>query len=208
MPEKMVRVFAVAAALTAVAMAAPAQEPETATPSVTSAGNLAADFYIKSRCDEPDKISLAKPMSTDRDDVLRYNQAIRRYNSQLKALDACIHAYADKASSDIDWILFTVNMAAARANGSNPPPPPAAPGNMSSGFYPPPTCITPDRQLGTAPDGRDTRAMDAYNAKVRTFNASAIGFNNCIREYAARAQVDIRRIEDAQKNAVLQTSGQ
>ena len=43
--------------------------------------------------------------------------------------------------------------------------------------------------------------MDAYNAQVKTFNASAAVFQECLKGYAARARADIARIEQAQAAA-------
>ena len=173
-----------------------------------ASGNLSTDFYVKSSCDRPNKLSLPKPNSTDRDGVLAYNEVVKRYNSQSKAFGACINDYVEKASNDIDRILFTVNMAVAKANGSNPPSPPTAPGNMPSSFYPSPECIMPDKALGTTPDGRDLSAMEAYNAKVRAFNALAEDFNKCVQSYVARAHVDVEHIESARREAASRVSEQ
>jgi hypothetical protein len=180
----------------------------TAIQPATSPGNLAADFYAQPGCVKPDKPTLPKPNYDDRAGVAQYNQAVRRYNDGSKAFDACINAYVDKAPNDIDWIMFTVNTAVAKANGSNPPSAPTATGNMASGFYPSPDCIAPDRALGAIPNGRDTDAMEARNTRVRTFNVLAGGFNDCIKAYVAKAQTDIERVEQAQKDAALKASGQ
>jgi len=146
-------------------------------------------------------LTIPKPASTDRDNVLLYNYAIRRHNKELEAFGTCIDSYTGRASLDIDWILFAVNTAIAEANNSNPPSAPAAPGNMPSGFYPAPDCIKPEVQPGAAPSIRDVKAMDAYNARVKTFNALAEVFQACLRGYAARARVDVARIEQARVSA-------
>lgn len=174
--------------------AALAQEPP---------GNLPADFYVRPLCKKPDTISPRKPTSTDRQEVSLYNSVVRRYNKELRDFDTCINAYSEKASNDIDWITFMVNTAAANANGTSPPSAPAAPGNMPSGFYPSPICIRPDQKPEATATARDTKAMDARNADVRTFNALATDFNTCIRDYVARARMDIARIEKAQREAGL-----
>jgi len=172
--------------------AASAQQQE------TPAGNLSAGFYTKPSCVRPGDVTLPKPAATDRENVLLYNNAIRQHNKQLQGFSACITAYTDKASLDIEWILFTVNTAIAKANTSNPPSEPAAPGNMPSGFYPAPDCSKPEAQPGVAPSVHDVKAMDAYNAKVKTFNASAETYQACLRSYTARARVDVSRIEQEQ----------
>src|SRR5262249_33428616 len=115
--------------------AAPAQQHE------TMAGNLSADFYVKPNCARPENVTLPKPDLMDRVNVQLYNTAIRNHNKQLEVFGGCIDAYTGKASLDIDWVLFTVNGAIAKANNSSPPSAPAAPGNMPSGFYPVPDCI-------------------------------------------------------------------
>lgn len=183
-----------------------AQEP--APPPAALSGNLPPDFYIKAACEKPNRPSLAKPSYEDRDGVATYNEAVRHYNARSKAFDSCINAYVDKAPNDIDWITFMANMAVAKANGTAPPSPPAAPGNMPAGFYPPPNCILPDKQLGATPNRRDVKAMDSYDTKVRTFNVLATGFNGCVKDYVGRARVDIEQVEQAQRKAALQASKQ
>ena len=164
----------------------------------TSAGNLSADFYLKPNCARPADLTTPKPASTDRDNVLLYNYAIRRHNKELEAFGTCIDSYTGGASLDIDWILFAVNTAIAEANNSNPPSAPAAPGNMPSGFYPAPDCSKPEAQPGVAPSVHDVKAMDAYNAKVKAYNAAAEVFQECLKGYAARARADVAHIEQAQ----------
>jgi hypothetical protein len=189
------------------AVAFPQEQGVTIPPAMES-GNLSMDFYVKSNCDRPNKLSLPKPIPTDRDGVMAYNEAVKRYNIQSKAFGACIDDYVEKASIDIDRILFTANMAVAKANGSNPPSPPIGPGNMPSSFYPSPQCIMPDKELGAPPDGRDSSAMETYNAKVRAFNALAEDFNKCIEGYVARAHVDVERIARAQRDAASRVNEQ
>ena len=169
-----------------------------APPPETSAGNLSRDFYAKPNCAGPPDVTLPKPALTDRDNILLYNNAIRTHNKQLEAFGACIDAYTGKASLDIDRILFTVNSAIAKANNSNPPSAPVASGNMPSGFYPASACIKPDAPTGAAPGVGDAKAMAAYNAKVKAFNALAEVFQQCLKGYAARARADVARIEQAQ----------
>jgi hypothetical protein len=173
------------------------------TAAAVSAGNLRADFYIQSSCDKPKNVTLPKPLATDRENVLAYNTAIRRHNEQLKTFGACIDAYTAKARKDMEWILFTVNTAIAKANAATPPSAPTESGNMPSGFYPSPDCVGP-KLLGPVPDGHDIKAMDAYNTEVSRFNGAAAVFTECIKRYAARAQVDIERVEKAQGDAALQ----
>jgi len=189
---------AVAMSGTMVLSAALAQEHIAAPP-----GNLVPDFYVRPSCEKPEKISLHKPADIERDEVVRYNAAVKRYNMQLMDFGACINAYVQKAPNDIDWIMFMVNTAAAEANGTNPPPRPTAPGNMPVGFYPPPDCIQPDQKPGAAPDVRNIKAMGAHNNDVRTFNALANDFNGCIKAYVAQAKVDIEHVEKAQRDAAL-----
>jgi hypothetical protein len=167
----------------------------------TLAGNLSADFYVKPSCARPADVTFPKPVSGDRDNILLYNNAIRVHNKDLEAFGACIDAYTGKASLDIDWILFTANTAIAKANNSNPPSAPATPGNMPSGFYPVPDCIKPEAPPGAVPSVRDVKAMDAYNDRVKTFNALAEVFQACLRGYSARARVDVGRIEQARVSA-------
>ena len=171
---------------------------------IATTGNLATEFYVKPSCEKPERISLRKPATTERDDVLRYNTAVKRYNKQLTDFGACIDAYVQKVPNDIDWITFMVNTAAAQANGSNPPPRPTVAGNMPLGFYPPPDCIQPDRKPGTAPDVRNVKAMGAHNTDVRTFNALANDFNGCIKAYVVQAKIDIEHVEKAQRDAALE----
>ena len=177
-------------------------------PALNLAGNLPADFYIKSNCQKPIKPSLPKPISTDREGVLAYNETIRRYNKARNSFDTCINAYVDKAPTDIDWIVFMANSAVAKVNRSDPPTPPTERGNMPPGFYPSPDCIAPDQPSGATPDGRDLKAMDAHNSNVRTFNVLAKSLNACIQNYVIQAKVDIQRIENAEKDAALQASEQ
>ena len=197
----MARFLAFSAAFLASILAALAQPAAPAQQHETAAGNLSADFYVKPSCARPEDVTLPKPALTDRVNVQLYNTAIRNHNKQLETFGACIDAYTGKASLDMDWILFTVNSAIARANNSDPPSAPAAPGNMPSGFYPASDCIKPDAQPGAAPGVRDVKAMDAYNAQVKTFNASAAVFQECLKGYATRARADVARIEQAQASA-------
>lgn len=185
-----------------------AQDHEAVISAAASAGNLSVDFYIKSTCEKPDRMSFSKPVYNDETDVARYNYAVELYNKQLKAFDTCINEYTSRASHDIDWILFTVNTAVAKAKGSNPPSAPTVFGNMPSGFYPSPACALPDKEFGTPPDVNDVKAMDAYNAKVRDFNALAESFSACLKTYETRARLDIERVENAQRDAASQTSVQ
>lgn len=186
-------------------LSAPAASAQPAAP-VT--GNLPADFYIKAACEKPNRPSLPKPSYEDPDSVATYNQAARHYNALSKAFDSCINAYVDKAPNDIDWITFMANAAVAKANDTAPPSAPAAPGNMPAGFYPAPNCVLPDKQLGATPSRRNTNAMASYDTKVRTFNVLATDFNGCVKDYVARARVDIGRVEQAQREAALQAARQ
>ena len=164
----------------------------------TAAGNLSAGFYVKPSCARPGDVTLPKPALTDRVNIQLYNTAIRNHNKQLEIFGACVDAYTGKASLDIDWILFTVNTAIAKASNSNPPSAPAALGNMPAGFYPTPDCTKPDAPSGAAPGVRDVKALDAYNAKVKAYNAAAEVFQECLKGYAARARADVAHIEQAQ----------
>ena len=162
-----------------------------------SGGNLPADFYAASTCKRPEEIKRAKPSYDDRSSVDAYNAAVRRYNSQSKDFAACSNGFAQKTGADIDWIIFTVNSAVAKATGKTPPSPPSAPGNMPAGFYPAPSCITPE-PVGTPPDGHDAKAMAEYNARVRAYNAMADSLGACLKDYSAKAQSDIARIKAAE----------
>jgi hypothetical protein len=184
----------IASALPPPARPSAASAPQRETP----AGNLSADFYVKPSCARPGDVTLPRPALIERVNIQLYNTAIRNHNKQLEAFGACIDAYTGKASLDIDWILFTVNTAIARANSSSPPSAPAALGNLPSGFYPTPDCIKPEALAGAAPRVSDVKAMDAYNAKVKTFNAAAEVFQECLKGYAARARADVAHIEQAQ----------
>jgi hypothetical protein len=200
----MVRLFARFALLLMACLATSAEGPDPVIPGAASAGNLPADFYVTSGCARPEAIPVVKPSYSDRAAIDIYNAKVRRYNEAGKAFAACINAYVDKAPNDIAWILFTVNAAIARANGSNPPAAPSAPGNMPADFYPAPVCFAPAERVDTVPDPRNAKAMDVHNTKVRTFNALAGSFNDCINGYKARAQADIARIEEAENTAALE----
>ena len=184
----MLKIFLVAVVLVAGMAGASAQ----------GSGNLPADFYAASGCKQPEEIKRAKPAYGDQAGVDGYNAAVRRYNNQSKAFAACSSEFSQKASADIQWILFTVNSAIAKATGKSPPSPPAAPGNMPAGFYPAPVCIAPE-PVGAAPDGHDLKAMAEYNARVRAYNAMADGLGACLKDYSARAQADIARIKVAEQ---------
>jgi hypothetical protein len=198
----MVRPFAGFALLMMSGLAASALDP--VVPATASAGNLPDDFYAKSGCARPEGIPLTKPPRSDQAAVDAYNKKVRRYNEEAKPFGACINAYVDKAYEDIDWIVFAVNAAVAKANGSNPPPAPTAPGNMPAGFYPAPLCIAPTEKVDAAPNPRNAKAVEAHNTKVRTFNSLAGSFGDCITGYKMRAQADIARIEDARNAAALE----
>ena len=165
--------------------------------SAQPAGNLPAGFYTPSGCKQPEEIKRAKPAYGDQAGVDGYNAAVRRYNNESKAFAACSNGFAQKASADIEWILFTVNSAIAKATGKSPPSSPSAPGNMPAGFYPAPTCIAPE-PVGAAPEGHDLKGMAEYNARVRAYNAMADSLGACLKDYSARAQVDIARIKSAE----------
>ena len=186
----------------------PASPQEMPNPTATSAGNLSANFYPKSGCEKPDKPPLPKLDYDDRAGRVIYNSAVKRYNTQLQAFVACTGVYVAEASTDIDWILFAANTPVATVNGLSPPIPPAALGNMPSGFYPPPGCIAPNQQLGAPPNVHDIEAMKARNTKVKIFNVLAASFSECLKAYVARAHVDIQRIEEAQRAAASEASGQ
>lgn len=160
-------------------------------------GNLPADFYASSGCKQPEDIKRPRPAYGDQAGVDGYNAAVRRYNSESKAFAACSTAFAQKSSADIAWILFTVNSAIAKATGKSPPSPPSGSGNMPAGFYPAPSCIAPE-PVGAAPDGHDVKAMAEYNARVRAYNAMADSLGVCLKDYSAKAQVDIARIKSAE----------
>jgi hypothetical protein len=78
-----------------------------------------------------------------------------------------------------------------------------APGNLPPDFYPQPKCEKPDKEkIGKAPGVGDQQAMLAYNLKVRNFNKQADAFNVCMKDYTARAQVDIDVIQRVVHDAV------
>lgn len=159
-------------------------------------GNLPADFYAASPCKKPEEIKRPRPSYGDQASVDSYNAAVARYNRQSKAFTDCSNEFSRKATADIEWILFTANSAMAKATGKSLPSQPPPPGNMPAGFYPAPICIAPE-PLGPAPDGHDTKAMAEYNARARAFNAMNEGLGACLKDYAAKAQVDIARIRSA-----------
>jgi hypothetical protein len=185
-----------------------AQERDPVVPDAASAGNLPADFYAKPGCARPEAPPVVKPVRGDQAGVDAYNVKVRRYNEAGKVFGACINAYSDRAHNDVDWIVFAVNTAVAKVNGSNPPAAPPSPGNMPANFYPAPFCIAPTDKVAAAPDPRNAAVVEAHNTKVRTFNALAISFNACIADYKTRAQADIARIEEAQNAAALEAKNQ
>jgi hypothetical protein len=199
----MVRMFAGFALLMMPGVAASAQDSLVP----AAAGNLPADFYAKSGCARPD-VPLNKPPRSDQAAVDAYNAKVRRYNVERLTFDTCINAYVEKTDRDIEWIVFAVNTAVAKVNGSNPPSVPLSPGNMPAGFYPAPACIFPAEKVDAAPDPRNAKAMEAHNTKVRTFNALAGSFGDCIADYKTRAEADIARIEAAQNAAALEAKNQ
>lgn len=201
----MVRLFAVFALLLMPGLAA---AQNSALPAAGPAGNLPADFYIKAGCARPEPPA-SKPTRSDRDALADlYNRKVRRYNEELRTFDTCINAYVEKTDHDIAWIVFAVNTAVAKVNGTSPPSAPTMPGNMPAGFYPAPLCILPAEKVDAAPDPRNAKAMEAHNTKARTFNALAGSFNSCIEDYRTRAQTDIARIEEAENAAALEAKNQ
>ena len=101
----------------------------------------------------------------------------------------------------------------AQAQDLSPPPinlgtaltSPTAPGvgNLPPDFYPKSPCTKPDSaSIADKPrDGRDLKAVQDYNQRVQTYNKSAQGFNICIKDYAAKAQNDMARIQQAIRDA-------
>lgn len=83
-------------------------------------------------------------------------------------------------------------------------PVPAGEGNLPMGFYPKSPCARPDKQtMGRPPEPSNQAAMQAYNAKVKTFNRNAVVFNACMKTYVERAQNDIKAIQDTVHTAVV-----
>jgi hypothetical protein len=79
----------------------------------------------------------------------------------------------------------------------------AGEGNMPAGFYPKSPCEKPDKKaMGSPPEATNQPAMQAYNAKVKTFNQKAVAFNDCMKTYVAKAQNDIKTIQDTVHDAV------
>ncbi len=78
-----------------------------------------------------------------------------------------------------------------------------APGNLPPDFYPRSPCVKPDMAaIGAKPrDARDVKAVDEYNQRVQAYNKVAPAFNACIKDYAARAQNAIARIQAAIQDA-------
>jgi hypothetical protein len=77
-------------------------------------------------------------------------------------------------------------------------------GNLPVGFYPKSPCAKPDKQgVGKPPEPSNQPAMQAYNAKVGAFNRNAVTFNACMKTYVARAQNDIKAIQDIVHAAVV-----
>ncbi len=100
----------------------------------------------------------------------------------------------------------------AKAQELTPPsvtfkPPPAGAaigaGNLPADFYPKSPCTKPDTAaIGDKPrDARDVKAVQDYNQRVQTYNKTAAGFNTCVVDYAARANNDIARIQQAIRDA-------
>jgi hypothetical protein len=69
----------------------------------------------------------------------------------------------------------------------------SAAGNLPTDFYPQPKCEKP-RSPGKPPEPQDQLMVQAYNAKVKSFNRQADAFNACMKDYSDRAQKDIDRI--------------
>ncbi len=78
-----------------------------------------------------------------------------------------------------------------------------APGNLPPDFYPKSTCVKPDlAALGKPPrDATDNRVAAIYNEKIAAYNRQAPAFNACLKDYAARAQNDVARINAAIRDA-------
>jgi hypothetical protein len=80
-------------------------------------------------------------------------------------------------------------------------PVPAGEGNLPVGFYPKSPCAKP-QAMGRPPELSNQAAMQAYNARVKTFNRNAVVFNACMKTYVERAQNDIKAIQDIVHTAV------
>lgn len=81
-------------------------------------------------------------------------------------------------------------------------PVPAGEGNLPAGFYPQSPCAKP-AATGRPPEPSNQPAMQAYNAKVKAFNQKAVIFNACMKTYVARAQNDVKAIQDTVHAAVV-----
>ena len=100
-------------------------------------------------------------------------------------------------------VLLAVLPLVATAQELAPPAAIIAPGNVPADFYPKSPCIKPDRAGIDAPprDATNHRAVAEYNEKVAAYNKVAPAFNACVKDYAARAQNDVTRINAALRDA-------
>lgn len=155
-----------------------------------SNGNLPNGFYPRPPCAAPDRKSGQR-------DPVEYNRLARAYNP-------CMKSYAANAPNDVAHVLFTVNSAVAAARGSAPPAAPApGDGNLPADFYPKPDCTRPNRAaIPARPSPSDTKAMEAYNQAVATYNVEVNAFSGCIQDYVGRAQSDVQAINDTVHDAV------
>jgi hypothetical protein len=204
-------------ALTVPAMAQPLQSPAAQTTAPGS--NMPADFYPRSPCIKPQKVTKDSTARTSGGSAQPWapmvNKEVEQFNQAAAIFNICIKTYVDNARLDTQHVLSVANAAAAEVQGANSPSPPAGGGNMPAGFYPNSPCIQPvppenpaaarDREAAlrrgvrSLPD--DPRAA-VYNLHVKTFNTQVTTFNACINTYMDNAQRDIQQIQSIVHAAV------
>jgi ElaB/YqjD/DUF883 family membrane-anchored ribosome-binding protein len=66
------------------------------------------DAYPDPPCIKP-QVNMVKPESANSNAVSSYNVKVKTFNKQAAAYDACMHAYIDKANSDVKTIQDKAN---------------------------------------------------------------------------------------------------
>lgn len=211
--RRQVGAIAILLALT-IPVAAQTQQPPAAQ-AAAPGSNMPKDFYPRASCVKPQKVRKDGTPRTAAGSARAWapmtNVDVEQFNAQAVAFNLCIKLYVDSARLDTQHIFDTAN-GVTRASAAAMP---AGGGNLSAGFYPPSPCIQPvPPDSAGAPDPKSPRSrgsirplqgdsrMDAYNQKVKAFNAQAAAFNTCTQSYMDNAKRDIDLVQGIVRAAV------